>query len=77
MTFAEACEEMLAISIAAYLGGQQRRDRLKEAIELSVKTLDEWDRQRIGITPEQLSTLVNWAKTAPNKGEDHEQLDHV
>ena len=75
MTFVEAVEEMLAVSIAAYLGGQ-RRPTLKAAIELSVKTLDERDRQRLGVTPEQLSMLINWTKTAP-AGEDHERLNHV
>jgi hypothetical protein len=75
MTLAEAVEEMLAVSIAAYLGSV-RRPRLKQAIELSIRTLDEWDGQRLGVTPEQLSMLINWTKTAP-AGEDHEQLDHV
>ena len=66
MTFPEAVEELLAVSVAAYLGGQ-RRSRLKAAIELLVRTLDEWDRQRRGITPEQLTTLIGWASTAPGQ----------
>jgi hypothetical protein len=39
VTFPEAVEEILAIAIATYLDGQ-RRERLREAIELSVRTLD-------------------------------------
>jgi len=66
MTFPEAVEELLAVSVATYLDGQ-RRERLKQAIELSVKTLDEWDRARLGISQEQLSMLINWAKTAPSR----------
>jgi len=66
MTFPEAVEELLAVSVATYLDGQ-RRERLKQAIELSVKTLDEWDRARLGISQEQLSMLINWAKTAPGR----------
>ena len=62
MTFPEAVEEILAIAIATYLDGQ-RRERLKEAIELSVRTLDEWDRTRLGVTQEQLGMLISWAKT--------------
>jgi hypothetical protein len=76
MTFSEAAEELLAVSISAYLGGQKRSPRLKQAIETSIRTLDAWDRQRRGVTPEQLSMLINWAKTAP-AGEDHERLNHV
>ena len=63
MTFAEAVEEMLAVSIATYLGSQ-RRPRLKQAIELSIRTLNEWDRQRLGVTPEQLSMLISWARSS-------------
>ena len=66
MTFPEAVEEILAIAIATYLDGQ-RRERLKEAIELSVRTLDEWDRTRLGISQEQLAALTAWAKTAPGE----------
>ena len=66
MTFPEAVEELLAVSVATYLHGQ-RRERLREAIELSVRTLDEWDRARLGISQEQLSMLVSWAKTAPGR----------
>jgi hypothetical protein len=66
MTFPEAVEELLAVSIATYLHGQ-RRERLKQAIELSVKTLDEWDRARLGISQEQLAVLVSWAKTGPGE----------
>jgi hypothetical protein len=62
MTFPEAVEEVLAVSIAAYLGGQ-RRERLREAIELTVRALDEFDQQRLGITPDQLATLIGWAST--------------
>ena len=62
MTFPEAVQELLAVSIAAYLGGQ-RRERLREAIELTVRALDEFDQQRLGITPEQLATLIGWAST--------------
>ena len=66
MTFPEAVEELLAVSIATYLDGQ-RRERLREAIELSVRTLDEWDRTRLGVTQEQLAMLVSWAKTGPRR----------
>jgi hypothetical protein len=66
MTFPEAVEEILAIAIATYLDGQ-RRERLREAIELSVRTLDEWDRARLGVTQEQLGMLISWAKTAPGR----------
>jgi hypothetical protein len=66
MTFPEAVEEILAIAIATYLDGQ-KRERLKQAIELAVKTLDEWDRTRLGVSQEQLSMLINWAKTAPSR----------
>ena len=66
MTFPEAVEEILAIAIATYLDGQ-RRERLREAIELSVRTLDEWDRARLGINQEQLAMLVSWAKTGPGE----------
>jgi hypothetical protein len=67
MTFPEAVEEILAIAIATYLDGQ-RRERLREAIELSLRTLDEWDRTRLGISQEQLAMLVSWAKTRPRRG---------
>ena len=66
MTFPEAVEEILAIAIATYLDGQ-RRGRLREAIELSVRTLDEWDRTRLGISQEQLAALTAWAKNAPGR----------
>ena len=66
MTFPEAVEEILAIAIATYLDGQ-RRERLREAIELSVRTLDEWDRTRLGISQEQLAMLIRWAKNAPGR----------
>ena len=62
MTFPEAVEELLAICIAVYLDGK-RSERLREAIELAVSTLDELYRQRRGITPEQLATLIGWAST--------------
>jgi hypothetical protein len=66
MTFPEAVEEILAIAIATYLDGQ-KRERLREAIELSVRTLDAWDRKRLGISQQQLDALVSWAKTAPGR----------
>ena len=66
MTFPEAVEELLAVSIATYLNGQ-RRERLREAIELSVRTLNEWDQARLGISQEQLAALTAWAKTAPGR----------
>ena len=66
MKLHEAIEELLAISIASYLGGQTR-PRLKDAIELTTKTLYEFDRQRLGVTPEQLAMLIGWAKTAPGR----------
>ena len=66
MTFPEAVEELLAVSIATYLNGQSR-ERLREAIEHTIKVLDEWDRARLGISQEQLSMLVSWAKTAPGR----------
>ena len=62
MTFPEAVEELLAVSVATYLDGQ-RRERLKEAIEHTIKVLDEWDRTRLGVTQEQLGMLISWAKT--------------
>lgn len=64
MTFTEAIEALLAVSISAYLGGQKRSLRLKQAIELTILVLDEFDRQRRGITPEQLSMLISWARTS-------------
>ena len=66
MTFPEAVEEILAIAIATYLDGQ-RRERLREAIELSVRTLNEWDQARLGISQEQLAALTAWAKNAPGR----------
>jgi hypothetical protein len=66
MKLHEAIEELLAISIAAYIGGQ-KRSRLKDAIDLTINALDEFDRQRLGVTPEQLAMLIGWASTAPGK----------
>lgn len=66
MTVPEALEEILAVSIASYISGQKRA-RLKDAIELTINTLDEFDRQRLGVTPEQLAVLLNWAKTAQGR----------
>ena len=67
MTFPEAVEELLAVSVATYLDGQ-RRERLKQAIELSVRTLDEWDRARLGISQEQLSMLSAGRRRPPVGG---------
>jgi hypothetical protein len=66
VTFPEAVEEILAIAISSYIGGK-RSERLREAIELAVSTLDELDRQRRGITPEQLAMLIGWASTSRGK----------
>ena len=66
MTFPEAVEEILAIAIATYLDGQ-RRERLREAIEHTIKVLDEWDRTRLGVSQEQLAALTAWAKNAPGR----------
>ena len=66
MTFPEAVEELLAVSIATYLNGQSR-ERLREAIEHTIKVLDEWDRTRLGVTQEQLAALTAWAKNAPGR----------
>jgi hypothetical protein len=45
----------------------QRRERLREAIELSVRTLNEWDQARLGISQEQLAALTAWAKIRPGE----------
>ena len=66
MTFPDAVEEILAMAIATYLDGQ-RRERLREAIEHTIKVLDEWDRTRLGVTQEQLAALTAWAKNAPGR----------
>jgi hypothetical protein len=66
MTVPEALEEILAVSIASYIGGQKRA-RLKDAIELTTNTLDQFDRRRLGVTPEQLAMLIGWASKAPGK----------
>jgi hypothetical protein len=66
MKLHEAIEELLAVSIASYIGGQKRA-RLKDAIELTINTLDQFDRQRLGVTPEQLAMLIGWAKTAQGR----------
>jgi hypothetical protein len=49
MNLHEALEELLAVSVSAYVDSSRRSPQLKDSIELVVRTLDEWDRQRNGI----------------------------